>query len=43
MERTRDFGSAVVAALGGVATGLIFLGLYAAVSMPIVRVLERLL
>ena len=42
MERTRDLGSAAVAALGGIATALAFLGLWAAVSMPVVQVLQRL-
>ena len=42
MEKTRDLGSAVAAALGGVAVALGFLGLYAAVSMPVVHLLQRL-
>jgi len=41
MERTRDLGSAAVAVLGGVATALAFLGLWVAVSMPVVEVLNR--
>ena len=42
MERTRDLGSAAVAALGGVVTALAFVGLYVAVSVPVVEVLRRL-
>ena len=42
MEKTRDLGSAIVAGLGGVAVALGFLGLYAAVSIPVVQVLQRL-
>ena len=42
MERTRDLGSALAAALGGVATALAFLGLYVAVSVPVAEVLQRL-
>jgi len=42
MERTREYGSAVVAALGGLATALFFVGLYAALTMPVVEVIHRL-
>ena len=42
MERTREIGSALVAAIGGIATAAAFLGLYAAVSMPVVEVLRKL-
>ncbi len=42
MESTKEYGSAVCAALGGLATALIFLGLYAALTMPVVEVLNRL-
>ncbi len=43
MERTRDLGSAVVAALGGVAAAAAFVALFAACSMPVVHVLQQLL
>lgn len=42
MERTRDIGSALIAALGGVATAVAFLGLYVAVSGPVVEVLRSM-
>ncbi len=42
MESTRDFGSAAVAALGGLATALFFVGLYAALTLPVVQLLNRL-
>lgn len=42
MERTRDLGSALAAALGGVVTAVVFLGLYVAVSVPVAEVLQRL-
>lgn len=42
MERTRDLGSAVAAAVGGVMTALAFLGLYVAVTVPVAEVLQRM-
>ncbi len=42
MERTRDLGSAVVAAVGGLLTAAVFVALFAACSAPVVEVLQRL-
>ncbi len=42
MERTREVGSAVVVALGGLATAMLFVGLYAALTMPVVQLVHRL-
>ncbi len=41
VERRADLGSAVLAALGGAATALAFVGLWAALSMPVLQVLNR--
>ncbi len=43
MERTRDLGSAVAAAFGGVLTAAAFVALFAACSAPVVEVLQRLI
>jgi len=40
MERTRDLGSALVAALGGMAAAVAFVALFAACSLPVVHVLQ---
>lgn len=42
MEQTKDYKSAIAAALAGTAVALGFLGLWAAVSMPVVEVLQRI-
>ncbi len=42
MERTRDLGSTLAAAFGGVLTAVGFVVLFAACSLPVEQVLHRL-
>lgn len=42
MERTRDLGSTLAAAFGGVLVAAAFVTLFAACSLPVVQVLQQL-